>query len=141
MAYELVFDKLYPEGEQYTGVADKFEANMTALSGMSFIIPVIAKVVEWFPPKGADKLIRVRIWQDKEPFWTDLYKLEVVAHGSPAVPWAMIAVALAAIIGIAVISWNLSHMDWEAAKLPMIGLGIGLALLALVIFIPKRRRE
>ena len=68
MAYELVFDKLYPEGERYTGIADKFEANMSALSGMSFMTPVIAKVVEWFPPEGTDKLIRIRIWHDKEPF-------------------------------------------------------------------------
>ena len=140
MAYELTFAKLYPEGERYTGVAEKFEAHMTALSGMSFLTPVIAKVVEWFPPEGADKLMRIRVWQDKTPFLTDLYKLEVIAHGSP-VPWAAIAVALAFITGIAVISWNVSHIDWKAATPALIGLGVGLALIALAVMLgrPKRR--
>jgi len=130
VAYELVFEELYPEARRWTGIADKFSANMTALSGMSFITPVIGKVIEWFPPEGIDKLIRIRIWQDKEPFWTDLYKLEVIAHSSP-VAWSTVVVALAALIGIAIISWTISQVDWKMAGLPLAILGIGLILLAL----------
>ena len=137
MAYELVLDKLYPESRRYSGTCDKLEADMVAPSAMSFITPIVVKVVEWFPPKGEQKLIRIRIWQDKTPFWTDRYKLEVIAHGSPQLPWPQIVVALAAIAGLAVITWSISHIDWKAPGIPL--LGIGLILLALAIFKGRRR--
>ncbi|MBA7525959.1 hypothetical protein ES705_18119 [subsurface metagenome] len=141
MAYELTIDKTYPEGESYTGRAERFDAYLQGPPGwLEFGIfdDIIAQVIEWFPPEGADKLIRIRIWRDDEPFWTTLFKVEVIGHGSP-ISWALIAVALAAIIGIAVISWNMVRIDWKAAAAPLIGLGIGLLALALILAIPKRK--
>ncbi|GAI79256.1 unnamed protein product [marine sediment metagenome] len=143
MAYELTIDKTYPEGERYTGRAERFDANLTGPPDwLEFGIfdDIIAKVIEWFPPEGADKLIRIRIWRDTEPFWTTLFKVEVIGHGSP-INWALIVVALAAIIGIAVISWNMVRIDWKAAAAPIIALGIGLLVLALAVAVPKRERR
>ena len=143
MAYELTIDKTYPEGERYTGKAEKFEANLTGPPDwITFGIfdDIIAKVIEWFPPEGADKLIRIRIWRDTEPFWSTLFKVEVIGHGSP-ISWALVAVALAAIIGIAVISWNMVRIDWKAAAAPLIGLGIGLLALAIILAVPKGKRR
>jgi len=138
MAYELTFEKLYPEGERYTGVADRFEGNFTGISGIR-VEAIAAKIVEFFPPKGADKLIRTRIWVDISPFWTDLYKIEVIAHGSP-IWWTGIIIALI-IVGLAVITWKVTDIDWKAATPALIGLGIGLVLLVLAVMFgrPKRR--
>ena len=145
MAYELTIDKLYPEGERYSGKAERFDAFLKGppeqiTSGI--FDDIIAKVIEWFPPQGADKLIRIRIWRDITPWWATLYKVEVIGHSSP-ISWVAIAVALAAIIGIAVISWSWSHTDWKAATLPLTALGVGLALLVLAVMVgkPARRKE
>ena len=141
MAYELTIDRLYAEGERYTGIADKFEAYFTGISGfrVDSFIPTIAN---WFPPEGADKLIRIRVWVDIAPFWTDRYKVEVIAHGSP-IYWSAIAIALGALALLTLLSWNVKSINWEAAKLPLTSVGIGLALLALALILgkPKRRQE
>jgi len=141
MAYELTIDKLYPEGERYTGAAERFEAYLTGISGFR-VDDFIPTIVRWFPPEGADKLIRVRVWVDISPFWTDLYKVEVIAYGSP-IYWSAIAVALGALALLTLLSWNVKSIDWEAAKLPLTSVGIGLALLALALILgkPKRGKE
>lgn len=141
MAYELTIDKLYPESRTYRGAAEKFEAYLKGAPeqvGFGIFDDIIAKVVEYFPPQGVDKLIRIRVWRDITPAWATLYKVEVIARSSP-IPWAAIAVALGALVLLTLISWNVKSVDWEAAGVPMT-LGIGLLILiALLIFWERRK--
>lgn len=107
MAYELTLDKSYSEAKTYSGEADRFVADLKGppeqIAPVKIVDDILAKIVEWFPPKGADKLIRVRVWADVAPTWATLYKVEVIAHGSP-IGWALIAAGLAALALLAVIT-------------------------------------
>lgn len=140
MAYEMKIDRLYPEGETYSGAAEKFEAYLTGPPGQTTPVifdNIIAVIVEWFPPE--DKLIRIRIWRDIEPSWATLYKVGVIGYGSP-INWLPIVAGLALLSVSALlttVSWKVSEIDWKAAKPALMGLGIGLALLVLALAVPK----
>lgn len=137
MAYVLTLDRTYPEASTYRGGADKFTADLKGPpEQLTFgvVDDIIAKITEWFPPKGADKLMRIRIWTDAAPTWTTLYRVEVIAHGSPIV-WALVAAALAVIALLVLLAWFVSQIDWspvaETAKWVVIALAIGAAFVLL----------
>jgi len=142
MAWELGVEKTYPEAERYSGSAEQFVAELRGPpEQLTFGVmdDVIAKAVEFFPPTGPDKLIRIRVWQDTAPTWSTLYRVEVVGHGSP-IPWMLIAIALGLIVGLALITWAVTEIGWEGVAAGMKWVGIALVALVLLMGIGAARK-
>ena len=133
MAWELTVEKGYPEAETYSGPAERFVADLQGPPEqitLGLFDDMIACVVEWFPPGGVDRLMRIRIWRDTAPTWSTLYRVEVIGHGSP-IPWAAIAIALGLIIGLALLTWAVSEIGWEGLAKGV--QWVAIALIAVVV--------
>ncbi len=147
MAWELTVDTAYPEAETYSGPAERFVADLKGPPEqitLGLFDDMMAQVVEWFPPGGVDRLMRIRIWRDTAPTWVTLYRVEVIGHGSP-IPWPAIAIALGLIIGLALLTWAVSEIGWEGlakglqwGTIALIALAVIVALGAAGKALPKR---
>ena len=95
-------------------------------------------------------VLEIKVWADWSPTWYTLYKIEVTAHGSPALLWIAILAVLALLL-ITIIVYRVTGTNWggplgkaleDIKTLGFIALGI-VALLVLtrkgggVIVVPQ----
>jgi hypothetical protein len=137
-----MLDRVYPEGQTYSGPAETCSAELKGppeqIAPGTLVDDVVATIASWFPPEGTDKLLRIKVWADWSPTFYTLYKVEVSGHASP-VPWAAIIAALA-LIGLIILIWQVSQVDWkpvaETAKWGVIAL---IVLAAIVLLGPGKK--
>lgn len=136
MAYAVSFDEYYDEASTYDGPCEHFECELTAIPGMRGTIK--AAVEAWCWAEGAT-MLRFRLMQDTQPFF-DKYKIDLWAHGSPAIPWVLL---VGVIIGLGIAGflwWIVTDENWYK-KLPglikdiglFLALGVGIAAVVILM--------
>ena len=122
MAWQLVDQRTFePDTSSYRGPAEKLTAELKGPPEQVVPVSIARRIVEEFvlstKGHGATPL-KITVWADWSPTWETKYKVELVAHGSPAIPWQVIVLAIAAVLivlGIAFIVWQVDHMSWGGA--------------------------
>jgi hypothetical protein len=131
MAYAVSFDEYYPASDYYEGACEHFTAEFTGTPGLRGTIK--ETVTTWCWAEGAT-ILRFRLMQDTAPTF-DKYLIDVWAHGSPAIGWALL---VGVIIGMAIVGmlwWAFTDENWVkevawAAKNWKLLLSVGVGLVA-----------
>lgn len=145
MAYQLLKDVRYePDASKYRGDCDKVTAEYEDILKPTDILRppefvgfkadalIISAQTEIYRKGG--HALAAKVWVDTNPPGQTLlkrfckYKIEIYAHGS-ILAWVTILTALAIILGLAFITWQITHTKWGAA-IPIALIVVGLAILA-----------
>ena len=151
--YELIFHHEYPLSKTYVGKASEGTSTFT-IPFPEQLFPsnwVVDKIIDTFEDKvkeQGERMLDLKIYEDATPTWKTNFMIKSVCTTSSPFPWAVVIIAILAIILVVVIKDLVTvskDIDWGKpveviTKTGLIILGIIGGIIGITLIAKKRKR-